>query len=397
MTWRAYFIHTMTGDVGPEVEMSTDGRWDVMLNDFERTTVTVQKSSLLRIEPKWFDAWSGGILLTFTPEWDYGEGLEVGEETPIVAGPISGPPSEYTDSLSFTMLGIRAVLEHRLLLREDFLAGGSSVPTGAQLSALLNSKITYTGADMAYIAQDMVRRGLNKQNGALPIEYAKAASSAAVAGGLTITYNGYDLANANIHKRLLELSSRIGGPDVMFRPEWVDDTHQAIRWVMHTGNVVSPVIEQSWVMSVDTTAPRNSISEQTLNSDGEHYATRVYATGAGEGPGIALAARDGEGLYRQEHPLLETAITIPDVTEAQTLFDYATAAVDIRPKIELHLTVDGNDPATELGRWHVGDNVEVTVAGWMLIPDGTHELRLIRAAGDLDSGFTTLYFQEDQW
>lgn len=383
----------MTGDVGPEVEMSTNGRWDVMLNDIERNTVTAQKSSLQRIEPKWYRPWSGGVLLTFTPRWQG----EDGKETPIVAGPISAPPAEYPDSLSFTVLGVRAFFQYRILLDQDYLSGSGSSPSGAALKALMNSKLTYESAPMDYIAKDMVARGLNKQNGRLPITAPKSSPATVAEGGMTGTYNGYDLANANIHKRLMQLSDRIGGPDIMFRPVWAEENHTAIEWELHTGNHISPIIEQSWTMSIDTTAPRSSISEQTVNTSGEHYATRVYATGTGEGPGIAIAARDGEGLYRDEHPLLEQVYTNPDVSETSTLFDRATAGVDVRPMVELHLTVDGNDPAAELGRWHVGDTVEVTVGGWLSIPDGTHDFRLIRAAGDLDSGFATLYFQEDQW
>ena len=44
--WRAYLIETMTGAVGREVEMSTDGRYDIRLNEIEEVQATVQKSSL---------------------------------------------------------------------------------------------------------------------------------------------------------------------------------------------------------------------------------------------------------------------------------------------------------------------------------------------------------------
>ena len=44
--WKAYLIEIMTGRVGAEVEMSTNGRLDITLNRAGSATVTAQKSSL---------------------------------------------------------------------------------------------------------------------------------------------------------------------------------------------------------------------------------------------------------------------------------------------------------------------------------------------------------------
>ena len=85
--WRAYLIETMSGLVGPEVEMSTNGRLDITLNQIGSATVTVQKSSLEGITTRWLRPWAQGFLLTLEVD-------ALGGEVPVFAGPITAPPDE---------------------------------------------------------------------------------------------------------------------------------------------------------------------------------------------------------------------------------------------------------------------------------------------------------------
>lgn len=374
--WRAYLIETMTGLKGAEVEMSTNGRFDITLNRVGAATVTVQKSSLEGITSRWLRPWAQGFLLTLESE-------ALGE-VPIFAGPITAPPDEYVESLSFSVSGVRAILEHRFATDKDY---------GSDVSAMKKSKLVYKDKSMAFVAQDLVRRGIQKQGGYLPIRFATAPGT----GTLDITYNGYDLENNRVDKRLYELSNRIGGPDIMFVPEWTDSSQQYIRWAMYTGTDAYPPIAQTWSMVLDAGAPEPHISELSMNVDGSHYSTRHYATGSGEGAGIAMGVDDNQSLLRDGHPLLEGSTSYSSVSSTGTLRAYARTATDIRPFVELHATVDIADERSPMGRWMVGHNAIIKPGPWHTIPDLEVPRRILRVAGDFDTTHATIYFQEDQW
>lgn len=384
--WKAYLIETMTGRVGAEIEMSTNGRHDIRLNETEQATVTCQKSSLAGIRRRWFTPWRGGILVTFTHD--------DGTEVPWIAGPISSPPNEHIDSLSFTIRGIREVLTRRLLLSWDPTTAGLSQAN--QVKEVKASRVSFKNTSYAHMAQEMVRLAMAKTGGSLPITFATT-PEVDVPNGYERMYYGYDVANNDVDKLIGQLSDVINGPDIMFRPAWVDETHSQIRWEMHTGNQVSPAIPQTWTMSIDTTAPRSQVSEFSLETGPGPDASRAYAVGAGDGDEMAMAVITIPELLDDYRPLLETVTVQSSVKESQTLLSHAGGQLGAGVDLELHLTVDCNDPRSRLSRWRVGDKASVTVRGWLSIPDGTREYRIIRAQGDFDTSHITLYLQEDQW
>src|SRR5690606_33033533 len=142
--WKAYLIETMTGLVGQEVEMSTNGRLEITLNEIEQATITVQKSSLAGVSARWLRPWAQGFLVTLSTWY--------GDERPVFAGPIKGPPADHPDSLSFTVAGIREIFKYRILLAEDF--------SSSQINELRKSRVDYMNKSLAFIAQDIVRKGM---------------------------------------------------------------------------------------------------------------------------------------------------------------------------------------------------------------------------------------------
>lgn len=372
--WRAYLIETMTGLKGAEVEMSTDGRFDLILNQAGSATVTVQKSSLEGITARWLRPWAHGFVLTLESE-------ALGE-VPIFAGPITAPPDEYTESLSFSVSGIRAIFEHRFVADKDY---------GPDITGLKKSKLVYTNRSYAYIVQDLVRRGMDKEGGQLPIRFATDPGT----GVYEREYLGYDLENNTVDKRISELSDVINGPDVMFVPEWTNSTKQYVRWALYTGTPAYPAISQDWTMVIDGSAPYPQISELSMNTDGSHYATRHYATGAGEGSGLAMRMSENKDWLRDKHPLLEGTTSYPSIVKPESLSPYAVAGVVKSPLVEIHATVDIADDRSLYGRWMVGHNAILKPGKWFTISDREVTLRTVRLAGDLDSTHATIYFQEE--
>lgn len=384
--WKAYFIETVTGKVGRRFEMSTNGRFDIRLNASDSGQVTAQKSSITDVERRWMTPWRGGILLTLTGE--------DGVERPITAGPITAPPEEYEMSLSFVFGGIRSVLEHRYIIPPFKAASGAS--DSARLSAMKKATLSFKDTSLGYIAQQVVRNGIDRTGGDLPIRFVPG-PEAKITGGHDRSYRGYDIGSNLIDSVLTQLSDVSGGPDIMFRPEWTNSTHQYIRWAMHVGNHRGQSIPQDFHMVIDSTAPKSVLSELSLNTDGAHFATRAWATGAGEGAAVAMASAQNLKLLSDSHPLLESVVSSDSAKEYKTLLGHAQRAIDTRALVELHATLDGADIRTPFGIWQVGDQARLVVKGWHSVPDGPHDLRIVRAQGDLDSPFVTIYFQEDSF
>lgn len=389
MTWTAYLIRPMTGEVGAELSIAASGKWSIDLNDIEEFEVTVSKEQIRGIEPSWWRQWSGGVLITKI-------GVD-GAERPWVAGPIVDPPEEARETVTLTCRGIGAILEQRVVLAKDFLPGGSSA-SREQAQALAESVVRRSGMSFGTIMQEVVKLSTDpKTGGYLPIRFA---SPREVKSTLNErTYWGYNLANNLAWKRLTELSNVLKGPDMMFRPEWEDSSRTGVVWAMHHGTVAQPAIAQDWEMSLDTTAPRGPLADVKVTHDGADVVNRVYWTGAGEDQGTLVKVVQDLKRMREYVPLLETVGSTSDSDNPKLILEHARARLraGASPLTQLTLVVDGDDERTELGHWHVGDLAAVTLAAdeWLTLPGGTTRQRIIAASGDFVSSKVKLDFQED--
>jgi len=379
----------MTGERGAEISIAANGKWRIDLNDIEEFEVTLSKPRMREIEPSWWRQWSGGVLITKT-------GVD-GTERPWLAGPVVEPPEEARETVTLTCRGIGAILEQRVVLAKDFLPGGSSASRDTA-QELAESVVRRSGMSLGTIAQEVVKLSTDaKTGGHLPIRFASPRETGSKLNERT--YWGYNLANNLSWKRLTELSNVLKGPDIMFRPEWEDETHTSIVWAMHHGTVAQPAIAQEWEMSLDTTAPRGPVASPKVTHDGTDVVNRVYWTGAGEDQGTLIKVVQDLKRMREYVPLLETVGSTSDSENPQLILDHARARLrqGATPLTQLTLTVDGDDERTELGHWHVGDLAAVTLSAdeWLTLPGGTTRQRIIAASGDFVTSTVKLDFQED--
>ena len=63
---------------------------------------------------------------------------------------------------------------------------------------------------------------------------------------------------------------------------------------------------------------------------------------------------------------------------------------------QVTLKFPANSIKTPLGAFFVGDIASVTLAGWLSIPAGTRDMRIIKMDGNLEPT-VTIDFQEAQW
>lgn len=363
--YKLYFLRTTTGEVGSVIDAPASS-WSVTLNKTETLTATVMKSQLRKQDPIWYEPYSGGMLLTFTDVYGY--------ERPIVAGPITDWGGETLDTLELSGEGIRAIFAKRTV----------------------GKNLSFTGMSLGEIAWRLCEEGMDKPGGKLPITHRQPYEKA----DHQRTYERWNLANNMVDKRLTEISEVEGGPDLMFRPEWVDDTHTRIRWVFVHGNDTVPYIPQDRDPDFDLTAKMGDTSEASLTSSGADLTTRVWVTGSGEGEGVVREYAEDLSKLNHSLPFLEIVESDSDQSDRKELQKKARGYLLAYSKMidQLSLSVDMNSKKNPLGTYYVGDTAKVNIGDyWLSIPAGLKDMRLIKMSGSLGSNTVKLEFQENSW
>lgn len=385
MIWRVYFLRTMTGQRGPLIQQSDSSPWSRELNGADLVTVTMLKSDLQGIPAEWWEPFMGGLLVT----------LEVDEgEEPFMATVFMDVPTETIESVTFTGDGINSLFERRLVLDEDYFTL-KTTPSASDMRKLARSRVSRVGFSYGTIMQEIVKVSIDKVGGQLPIRFGTPRETGS--GLRQRNYKGWNLSNIDTNKLLVELSEVINGPDFMFRPEWADKDHTLVVWTLYTGTHHQPTIHHVWTMSLDTTSPSSGATNVQVTGSKADYANRAYWTGAGEDEGTLIRAYQDVDELRRGVPLIEHVGSLSDSENASLVQNRATSHVrnNKYPRVQVSLEIDASDPRYRLDRWHVGDAAEVTVAGWLNIPDGTHMLRIIGASGSVGSDIVSIEFGQE--
>lgn len=388
MTWHAYLVRTLSGDVGRRITRDTGngGSWSVTLNDIEEATLTVDASMFDRLEPKWWAPWKASVLLTYTGH----EG-----EVPVILGPIVKPVTQSGSQVTVNVRGVGALLDRRVVLDRDYVFEGDT-PGASAMTALAKSTVSLSGRSLGTIAQDVVELVTDgKTAGQLPIRYGTPRES-----GSTLNqrnYEGFNLSNNGAWKRLGELSNVIGGPDIAFRPAWANAGRTRVEWVMVNGTRAQPVIDQKRRLLFDTTSTRATLSGVTVSTDAGDMTNRVYWTGAGEGAGTLVRVAQGIDALGGDMPLLESVGSTSDSDNAALVQEHARAAlaVGLSARVQYTGVVDLADRRTAPGLWHVGDAADLILAGRVDVPDGKRSVRIIAAKGSLGSDQATLELEHE--
>lgn len=388
MTWHAYLVRTMTGEVGRRLtgDTGTGGSWSDLLNGIGDASVTVDAAAFRRLDRNWWSPWRSSVLLTYTDN----EG-----EVPRFLGPIVKPAAQDGDHVTLTARGIGAILERRVVLARDYV-GEAATPSAATMALLTKSTTSLSGRSLGTIARDVVELvTAAKTAGALPIRYA---TPRELGSGLNQrNYEGFNLSNNGAWKRLVELSEVINGPDFAFRPAWAAEDRSRVGWVMVHGTAKQPTIHQDRLLTLDTTAARSPLADLKIATDAGEMTNRVYWTGAGEGAGVlARAVQDVDG-FADHMPLLEAVGSTSDTENPALVEDHARAALATgkTARMQYSGTVSLADPRTGPGAWQVGDAADLIIAGRVDVPDGRRRVRIIAAKGSLGSDQVTLELEHE--
>lgn len=385
LLWRVYFMQTMTGQRGPLIQQSESAPWSKTLNAADTVEVTLTKDQLKTISHEWWTPHKGGLLVTLE--------VEQGEQ-PFLACIITDLPSESEHAATFSGEGVNFLFEKRVSLDKDYF-NYSSTLSASQVDALRKSRISRKGYSLGTIMQELVKHATQKVGGQLPVAFG---TPTEIATGLNErNYKGWNLANIGANKLITELSNVINGPDFMFRPEWADDSKNFVVWALYHGTANQPTIHQTWSMNLDTTSEETGVTNPQVKASMADYANTAYWTGAGEDEGTLIRGYQDLAELRSGMPLVEYVGSTSDSENPDLLQSHARSHIHNNkyPRVQVSLDLDGSDDRYRLDRWHVGDSAEVTVKGWLNMPDGTHTLRIISATGHVGSNVVSVEFAEE--
>jgi hypothetical protein len=367
--WSAYLFQTTTGQIGPRLQFESMD-WSIDLNDIEDINMRLRKSDLPTVNlQRWLSPWWAGVVLL----WD---------RTPVVAGPIISRPYENSDFISLSCGGIRSVLAKRFVTQE--FSDWDQLPKVGHLG--------WKNLSLGTIAKRVVEASQNKQGGKLPISYALPD----IAGIHERNYEGFNVANLSADDVLTKLSNVAGGPDIMFKPRLLQDS--VLTFDLWTGTDTQPRIYQKQTPVWDATPVRGSISGLNFITTGSYQTDRVYAVGTGQDQGTVIKVATDYTMVNLQYPLLESHISYSDSEDPQVVLGHAQSNLKANngPLTEVQMSVRG-DGEIPFGQFWPGDLVQVVTKGWLAIPDGTTQMRLLSMSGDSSNNVKVSLQREDRY
>lgn len=363
VTWTAYLIEATTGRVGRRLDPAAL-TWSEEVNGPGGGSVTLKKSNLKSLDRRRYSAKWGGIIICYVDPW--------GVEHPYTGGPFMGKATETRTTWATNFAGLWDVFESRVIERN----------------------LVYRGTSYGNIAWALAREGMNKPGGALPLVRGTAPDT----GTRERTYDAWNLSNNGIAKRWKELTEVIGGPDIIFRPQWADEHHTRVEWAMYHGTTNQPEIAQDWTPAWDTTAARTDVVDISITTDPDAMTSRVWGTGAGESETTVIVRADDSDLVARGFMFSEVIISDSDQAKPDPILAKAKGllASSQEPVDQISLTVRADSPKNPLSKWYAGHAAYVTVGPeWEAVPAGRHLMRIVKVSGDL-SNQISVEFQVEQ-
>lgn len=200
-----------------------------------------------------------------------------------------------TRNLALSGLGMWSIFDRR-----KNLPGHAIGFTGA---AVTTAEMTIDRADLGSIAAQILAISMeqNPLGGDLPVVLPPQQLGTAH----TRTYHGYNLGW--IGDDLRELTKVINGPDLRLRPRYKEGVDNYVEWVFEYGN---PLLQQAgpdWRWSA--AGDKSPLIDFGVDQDGSDVATKVWASGSGQGTSMRLASATDTELLNGGWPYLEAEVS----------------------------------------------------------------------------------------
>ena len=393
MPWAAWAVETMTGSVGPRIPLAGSCSATVTLNGIDDWSLGVDDKWFDEVDSRWWSRWRGAVVIAHT--CDLLSGWQ-----PVCFGPVAdrpAPDNALKPSVStLTGKGLRQMLTMRLVTGTGDWTGNES------MTALENSVATFTGMSLGTIQEELVKLGVNRKGGFLPITYDPALRQDNLAhdDGHTRNYTGFNVSNNSVEKLITDLANCDGGPDFMLRPQLStpDDGQWRVSALAAHGMEGMPQIPQASQLTWDATALDGVVVSMSVTQDTTAPSTRAWAIGAGTDAAALIVAAQNDAQLADGMPLMETVASYTSVVNADPLQAHANADLKAgeTDTPEVTLVVRGDASGAVIGTWQVGDRVKLTSPNRRDFDGGDHLMTITKAQYDLTSELVTVSLQEDQ-
>lgn len=298
--------------------------------------------------------------------WDDGH-----RELPVAWGAI-GPRTDTYAETSFDLISAMELLDSRFIVREGAF--------GAAEGSFTRDAISLSGLSLRGIASEVgVLCTARKPAGQLPIDWQYVGE----AGAGERTYEGYDVGNNSCADALRDIANVADGPDIQFRPYLADETHVRLRMV--AGSDSDVFIGQS--VTHDFSFMPHGGNAENIRVDYASPVMRVYATGSGTDEAKLCHLSEDMALCSMTDPwpLMECHYNDSDADSSPVLGGHADAVLDasgrmlMQASFDVHLNDRSVPPPGSI--WP-GETLDLHVAGFPSLPDGTYRMRLMEMSGD---------------
>lgn len=387
-------FETRTGRVAAIVPYTGQPTWSYGINQAGAWSVSVPLDNP-EVDPDWLS----GITDPWRFSWAICQGSKIWQAGPVIA-------ESYQGGTSTTISGgglWKLLTDKRTLINpaRATLAGVSTadadIAFGPGATSEIGSTIPPANRNLSLhtIAKRLMQIITTASAGDLPIVY-----PADIAGDAVRTYPGYDLAY--VGQRLTELTQVIDGPEIEFRPEFVDEvSKQQVRWRMRIGNTRLGNLGFPHAFDYG-----KALTDLTYDMDGTLRGTRDFERGNGMNRDLVTGFYDSAlpTSYDPAAILLEriggdhTSTSDPGV-----LNGWAQAAVlnnlSVSPDLKATVRIPGDDGQGNVTRSPIlttveaGDNCVAQIKRHPRIPDGLIGLRIAGANSTAKSQIAQLQVQ----
>jgi hypothetical protein len=291
------------------------------------------------------------------------------------AGPVwSLAWNDVNRQLTIGAAGLWSLFDHRSVL-----------PVITDPTQTVQQQVTQVaGTDLGGIGRALVSQAMTHLGGDLPLVL-----GADTIGDRTETFYGWQLAK--IGDQVRQLTTREGGPDIRFRPDYTSD-RLGVQWFYEAGTEDSPLLTQAgddWYF--DQTVPRSPVLNIDTDEDGTQMGMLAWATGNGSEADILMAHWSDLTLIGEGWPLLEVFEADSTVEDQDVLDEHAQnlAERSARPPVAWKVAVKGS-AAREVLAGHYARVIVKNDHPWL--PAGETFLRVAKKSGDLTDKVTlTMY------
>jgi hypothetical protein len=380
---KVYIANTVTGQIVMDAPFVGIPRYDTRLNASGGLTVTVPLGDSGAMSKKDFEEFANSWRWT----WLYCYGSYIFQAGPAVTDRFSdnaGPPTA-----DVGCGGLLHLFTKRVLLNKDWVEGQSIATPVADLS--------YNNLTLRNIAKLIVENDLDRPDHDLPIVL----PGDDPASTHERNYKGYDLAS--VSERLLQLTQVINGPEIEFRPVFVDpQTKLAIQWEMRVGSPRLGMLSGNHAWDYGS-----ALSHLDYDRDGSQQSMAHFQKGSGSERALLSAYQDDRHLLDLDlypYPELETVGTdTTSVEDGNVLQERADGYVATHGRAivtwDATVRIDGTDgqgrdtqsPTVDLV--NLGDTALFQVYNHRRILDGKYYRRILGMTNGPDRMSTRLILQ----